>query len=41
MARSSAISDRIAEGGLAIVGVTYHLADGKVTLRKHIGDIGE
>ena len=41
MARSSAISDRIAAGGLAIVGVTYHLADGKVTLRKHIGDIGE
>jgi carbonic anhydrase len=41
MARSSAIADRIAEGSLAIVGVTYHLADGKVTLRKHIGDIGE
>lgn len=41
MSRSSAISDRIADGGLAIVGVTYHLADGKVTLRKHIGDIGE
>jgi carbonic anhydrase len=41
MARSSAISDRIAAGSLAIVGVTYHLADGKVTLRKHIGDIGE
>jgi carbonic anhydrase len=41
IARSSAISDRIAAGGLAIVGVTYHLADGKVTLRKHIGDIGE
>ncbi len=41
MSRSSAIADRIADGGLAIVGVTYHLADGKVTLRKHIGDIGE
>jgi carbonic anhydrase len=41
MARSSAIADKIAEGGLAIVGVTYHLADGKVALRKHIGDIGE
>jgi carbonic anhydrase len=41
MTRSSAITDRIAAGGLAIVGVTYHLADGKVTLRKHIGDIGE
>ena len=41
MSRSSAIADRIAKGDLAIVGVTYHLADGKVTLRKHIGDIGE
>ena len=41
MARSSAISERIADGSLAIVGVTYHLADGKVTLRKQIGDIGE
>ena len=41
MARSSAIADKIAGGTLAIVGVTYHLADGKVTLRKHIGDIGE
>jgi carbonic anhydrase len=41
MTRSSAIADRIDAGGLAIVGVTYHLADGKVTLRKHIGDIGE
>jgi carbonic anhydrase len=41
MSRSSAIADRIAKGNLAIVGVTYHLADGKVTLRKHIGDVGE
>jgi len=41
MSRSSAIADRIAKGDLAIVGVTYHLADGKVTLRKHIGDVGE
>ncbi|HTY26734.1 MAG TPA: carbonic anhydrase, partial [Mycobacterium sp.] len=41
MTRSSAIADKIADGSLAIVGVTYHLADGKVTLRKHIGDIGE
>ncbi len=41
MARSSAIADKINDGSLAIVGVTYHLADGKVALRKHIGDIGE
>ena len=41
MARSSAIADRVNAGELAIVGLTYHLADGKVGLRKHIGDIGE
>jgi carbonic anhydrase len=41
MARSSAISDRVKAGDLAIVGLTYHLADGQVALRKHIGDIGE
>ena len=41
MARSSAIADRVKSGELAIVGLTYHLADGKVGLRKHIGDIGE
>ncbi len=41
MARSTAIADRVKAGELAIVGLTYHLADGKVGLRKHIGDIGE
>lgn len=41
MARSTAIADKINAGSLAIVGVTYHLADGKVALRKHIGDIGD
>jgi len=41
MSRSTAISERIAGGGLAIVGLTYSLADGQVALRKHIGDIGE
>ncbi|MCI4674483.1 carbonic anhydrase [Candidatus Mycolicibacterium alkanivorans] len=41
MARSSAIADKINAGSVAIVGLTYHLADGKVVLRKHIGDIGE
>jgi carbonic anhydrase len=39
--RSSAISDAIDEGRLAIAGVTYHLADGRTVLRDHIGDIGE
>ena len=39
--RSTAISDAVREGRLAIVGLTYHLADGKVDLRDHIGDIGE
>ena len=41
MARSTAISDRVNDGTLAIVGLTYHLADGKVQLRAHLGDIGE
>lgn len=41
MARSTAIADRVASGDLAIVGLTYHLADGRVALRDHIGDIGE
>jgi carbonic anhydrase len=39
--RSSAIAQRIQEGRLAIVGLTYHLADGRVVLRDHVGDIGE
>lgn len=38
--RSAPIAQRIIEGTLAIVGVTYHLADGRVTLRAHVGDIG-
>lgn len=41
MARSTAISERVNAGTLSIVGLTYHLADGKVHLRKHVGDIGE
>ncbi len=41
MARSTAISDRVNSGSLAIVGLTYHLADGRVVLRDHLGDIGE
>lgn len=41
VARSSSIAARVAQGDLSIVGATYHLADGKIALRKHIGDIGE
>ncbi len=41
MARSTAISERVNAGSLAIVGLTYHLADGRVVLRDHLGDIGE
>jgi carbonic anhydrase len=41
MARSTAIAERVNGGTLGIVGLTYHLADGKVQLRAHLGDIGE
>ena len=41
MARSTAIAERVNAGTLAIVGLTYHLADGRVVLRDHLGDIGE
>lgn len=41
LARSSAIADRVERGELAIVGLTYRLADGRVTLREQLGDIGE
>ena len=40
-ARSTAISDALDSGSLAIAGVTYHLADGRTVLRDHLGDIGE
>ncbi|MDY6995236.1 MAG: carbonic anhydrase [Actinomycetota bacterium] len=39
--RSTAISDGVRDGTLAIVGLTYHLADGRVQLGEHLGDIGE
>ena len=39
--RSSSIAERLAAGTLAIVGLTYHLADGRVVLRDYLGDIGE
>jgi carbonic anhydrase len=39
--RSTAVAERLGAGALAIVGVTYQLADGRVVLRDHLGDIGE
>jgi len=39
--RSAAIAERLAAGTVAIVGLTYHLAEGKVVLRDYLGDIGE
>ena len=39
--RSASIAERLAAGTLAIVGLTYHLADGRVVLRDYLGDIGE
>ncbi|MGU3502282.1 carbonic anhydrase [Mycobacterium sp. C31M] len=41
MARSTVIADRVRSGDLAIVGLTYHLADGRAQLRNRFGDIGE
>ena len=41
VARSAAISEGVEAGTLAIVGVTYHLADGRASLRGHLGDIGD
>ncbi len=39
--RSTAVAERLDAGTLAIVGVTYQLADGRVILRDDPGDIGE
>jgi carbonic anhydrase len=39
--RSAPIAQGIIEGSVAIVGLTYHLANGRVVLRDHLGDIGE
>jgi carbonic anhydrase len=41
LSRSTAIAERVAAGDLAIVGLTYQLADGRVVLRESIGDVGE
>lgn len=40
-ARSTVIAEQIEAGTLAIVGATYHLADGRVQARNHLGDIGD
>jgi carbonic anhydrase len=39
--RSVSIAERLAAGTVAIVGLTYHLAEGRVVLRDYLGDIGE
>ena len=41
LSRSIEIADRVERGELAIVGATYRLADGRIMLREHLGDIGE
>ena len=39
--RSTAITERLESGTVAIAGLTYRLADGRVVLRDYLGDIGE
>lgn len=41
MERSRIIAKGVEEGRVAIVGLTYQLAEGKVRLRGSVGDIGE
>lgn len=41
MERSQVIAEAVRHNKAAIVFVTYRLADGRVELRGHIGDIGE
>jgi carbonic anhydrase len=41
LSRSTAIGSGVEAGEVAIVGVTYHLSDGRIVLREHLGDIGE
>jgi len=41
MARSAAVAERVSAGTLALVGVTYHLAEGRAALVDHVGYIGE
>ena len=39
--RSAPVAHGIVSGTVAVVGATYQLADGRVVLRDHLGDIGE
>jgi carbonic anhydrase len=39
--RSTAITEKLESGAVAIAGLTYRLADGRVVLRDYLGDIGE
>jgi carbonic anhydrase len=39
--RSTIVAERIDAGALAIAGLTYRLAEGRVVLRDYLGDIGE
>jgi carbonic anhydrase len=39
--RSAVIAQGVSRGTQAIVGATYHLADGRVELRNYVGNIGE
>jgi carbonic anhydrase len=41
MSRSAAIAERVEGNTLAIVGATYHLAEGRAAMVDHVGDIGE
>jgi carbonic anhydrase len=41
ISRSTAIAEGVASGELAIVGVSYRLADGQVVLRDCLGEVGE
>lgn len=40
VARSPIIARRVAQGHLGIADVTYQIAEGRITLHDHIGDIG-
>jgi carbonic anhydrase len=39
--RSATVAQGVTSGTVAVVGATYHLADGRVALRDYLGDIGE
>ncbi|GAA3033009.1 beta-carbonic anhydrase CanB [Gordonia defluvii] len=41
MQRSLLIKQRVDRGDVAIVGLTYHLADGRVSLRSVLGDVAD